>query len=189
MSSIFRIARAELIKIFKRPTVYIMAFILAGVIGGCLFLFEPVQKEKTTVDMGTITTSTTVRTYFDKFDKDATFKAEFDKNTTLAKAEIAFYQNINTNQKALNEVYAKLISALTDLKNTEKEKATDTQKTTAITEFGNYITAFENANKVSSDANQPVFVQSYLNSDLYNNIHTALTNSKTSRLCLLSLLH
>lgn len=179
MGSIFRIARAELIKIFKRPTVYIMAFLLAAVIGGSLFLFEPVKREKTTVDMGTITTSTTAKSYFDKFDKDVTFKTEFDKNTTSAKAEISFYKNINLHQKNLRESYAKLVELLQELKGLDNTKITATHKTELITAFTTYITDFENADKVS-DGEQPIFVQTYLESPLYDTIHTSLTDNKNS---------
>ena len=179
MGSIFRIARAELIKIFKRPTVYIMAFLLAAVIGGSLFLFEPVKREKTTVDMGTITTSTTAKSYFDKFDKDVTFKTEFDRNTTSAKAEISFYKNINLHQKNLRESYAKLVELLQELKGLENTKITATHKTELITAFTTYITDFENADKVS-DGEQPIFVQTYLESPLYDTIHTSLTDNKNS---------
>lgn len=179
MGSIFRIARAELIKIFKRPTVYIMAFLLAAVIGGSLFLFEPVKREKTTVDMGTITTSTTAKSYFDKFDKDVTFKTEFDRNTTSAKAEISFYKNINLHQKNLRESYAKLVELLQELKGLDNTKITATHKTELITAFTTYITDFENADKVS-DGEQPIFVQTYLESPLYDTIHTSLTDNKNS---------
>lgn len=180
MGSIFRIAKAELIKIFKRPTVYIMAFLLAGIIGASLLLFEPTKKENTTVDMGTITTSTAVSTYFDKFDTDPAYKAAFDKNTSIAKAEIVFYQNINTHQKEINEAYTKFIKSIKELRDTASDKATDTQKNTLLTNYSAFVTAFENADKVSNEDPQPTFVDDYLSSTLYSDLHTSLTNIRSS---------
>lgn len=179
MGSIFRIARAELIKIFKRPTVYIMAFILAGIIGGSLFLFTPTKKTDTTVNMGAVTETTTVNTYFEKFETDPTYKAVFDKNLASAKAEIAFFKNINEHKIALDKSYNDLNSAINKL---TVDTATEEDKTALFTKFEEYIEAFTNADRVANGdlESEPNFVKDYYNSTLYTNILNSLNVNKSN---------
>jgi hypothetical protein len=179
MGSIFRIARAELIKIFKRPTVYIMAFLLALIIGGSLFMFTPTKREDTTVDFGSVTESTTVKTYFDKFETDPTLKAVFDKNLVDAKSEISFFKNINDNITELKESYAELIASIDKL---TTDKATEEDKTKLFANFTKYNNAFAKANMVygTNLDEEPDFVKDYYNSTIYSQINSELTTNNTN---------
>ena len=179
MGSIFRIARAELIKIFKRPTVYIMAFLLALIIGGSLFVFTPTKREDTTVDFGSVTESTTVKTYFDKFETDPTYKAVFDKNLVDAKAEISFFKNINDNITELKESYAELMTSIDKL---TSDKATEEDKTKLFANFTKYNNSFAKANMVygTNLDEEPDFVKDYYNSTIYSQINSELTTNNAN---------
>lgn len=182
MGSIFRIAKAELIKMFKRPTVYIMAFILAGAICGSLFLFSPSKKEDTSVNMGVVTASTTINTYSEKFKNDPTYKSKFDESTTLAEAEILFFQKINEHLLTLDTNYKNLIESINPISSTAETSVADTQCTTLCSNFSNYIDAFKKANLVSNNSleNQPDFVQDYYNSTLHTNTVNELEKLNTN---------
>lgn len=182
MGSIFRIAKAELIKMFKRPTVYIMAFILAGAICGSLFLFSPSKKEDTSVNMGVVTASTTINTYLEKFNNDPTYKSKFDESTDLAKSEILFFQKINEHLLTLDTNYKNLIESINTIASTAETSVNATQCDTLRSNFSNYIEAFRNANLVSDNSleDQPNFVQDYYNSTLYANTVNELEKLKTN---------
>ena len=65
---VFRIARAEFIKIFKKPSVYLMGVILAAVLVLSLLFFEPIGKQNYTVNLD----GTTVGKIYDKFTAEST---------------------------------------------------------------------------------------------------------------------
>ena len=63
---VFRIARAEFIKIFKKPSVYLMGVILAAVLVLSLLFFEPANKQSYAVNLDGVT----VGQVYDKFTND-----------------------------------------------------------------------------------------------------------------------
>lgn len=168
MGSIFRIARAELIKIFKRPTVYIMAFVLAALIGGSLFLFNPTKKEDTSVNMAGNSTNIAVSTLHTKFVDDASYKAKYDSYLTDAIAEINFYDYLATYK----------INIETTFENTYKYliKFEDSINADEIDEFFKNFEKFINAYKnidVATDigsSNQPQFLKDFYMSREYSTI-------------------
>lgn len=170
MGSIFRIAKAELIKIFKRPTVYIMAFVLAGIIGGSLFLFNPVKKEDTFVNLAGTSTTATISVLNDKFQNDNTYKAKYDSYSIDAKNEIDFFKNISQRRIELNETYTALDLSL----NKFAGEITENEIDEFFENFGNFNNLFINDSVVLTLDSQPQFVKDYYQSQIYSDTKNEL---------------
>jgi hypothetical protein len=64
MTSTFKLIKAEFKKIFKYPSIYIVALLIVATIFGCMYLFEPLQ----TIDKNiTYSGATTAKDYYDYF--------------------------------------------------------------------------------------------------------------------------
>ena len=178
MGSIFRIARAEFIKIFKRPTVYIMAFVLAGIIGGSLFLFNPIKKENTFVDMVGTSTTATISVLNDKFLNDVSYKSTYDSYSSDANNEISFFKNITQRKLDLTEAYNNLNTSLNKFMNDISENEVDE----FFTNFQKFNSTFKNDDVVTdiSTSDQPQFVKDYYTSEIYTSIRNDLDTLKAS---------
>ena len=122
---VFRIAKAEFIKIFKKPSVYIMGVILASVLVLSLLFFEPVGKQDFTVKL----TGSTVGQVYDKFMNDSTSnykKSEFDNLIDANLTKLDFYLLLNNRAQNLNKVNTEFSALFTDLKNSVAAKDPET---------------------------------------------------------------
>lgn len=168
MGSIFRIARAELIKIFKRPTVYIMAFVLAALIGGSLFLFNPTKKEDTSVNLAGNSTNVAVSTLSTKFNDDASYKTKYDSYFNDAVAEINFYDYLATYKANIENTYENTYKYLIKFEDEIKSE----EITEFFSNFEDFITIYKNENVATdiASSNQPQFLKDFYMSDEYKTI-------------------
>ncbi len=168
MGSIFRIARAELIKIFKRPTVYIMAFVLAAIIGGSLFLFNPAKKEDTSVNLAGNTTNVAVSTLNTKFNDDASYKTKYDSYFLDAINEINFYDYLTTYKTNIETSFEDTYEYLIKFEN----EITTEEITEFFNNFGKFITAYKNADVATNieSSDNPQFLKDFYMSDEYKTI-------------------
>lgn len=116
MGGIFRITKAEFIKIFKKPSVYIMGLLLAAVIVVGLFTFEP--NNRVTNLVSNITGSTVSQMNADwnsGIDSDA--KSKLDNNVSTALSMVVYYENLTTRTTELQTTYAEFLSAQANLNN------------------------------------------------------------------------
>ncbi len=99
---IFRIAKAEFIKIFKKPSVYIMASILAFAIVLGLVFFSPDKRSQYSINISGDTVNEMYENFVNntdiKTDNITKYKSEIDNN----KSTINFYKEINTISNVLS---------------------------------------------------------------------------------------
>lgn len=182
MGSIFRIARAEFIKIFKRPTVYIMAFILAGIIAGSLFIFNPTPKENTFVNLEGVSTNVSVATLHSKFIDEETYKSEYDEYSSQALGQINFYTDYN---KYVSDVEINYNNVTASISKLLEDSVSTNDINNFFTNLDLFITTIENQTFIDSfNSSTPNFMQDYYNSTLYSG---TIENIETLRNSLLTL--
>ena len=155
---IFRIARAEFIKIFKKPSVYLMGVILASVLVLSLLFFQPIGKQSYNVSIN----GTNVGQIYNKFidDTDTTtgdnklskYNATIDENLT----KINYYKAINGYMSNLQKVNGEFIVLYNDLGTQLLIKNNDTKINAAYTSLKNklteYATAYSNTSTITKNS-------------------------------------
>lgn len=94
MFGIFRITKAEFIKIFKKPSVYIMGMLLAATVAVSLFVFAPSPASSYSVSMPGDTVNAVYNEFYTSSRPDA--KINLDANFNKANAMLTFYGNFNS---------------------------------------------------------------------------------------------
>ena len=153
---VFRIARAEFIKIFKKPSVYLMGVILAAVLVLSLLFFEPIGKQNYTVNLD----GTTVGKIYDKFTAESTSelkKSSFDKVIDDSLNKVNFYIELNERNSSLEQVNNEFIVLYNDLVVQSKIENNDQKINDAFATVKNKLESYN---------------------EIYNNISTLKDNSK-----------
>lgn len=171
---VFRIARAEFIKIFKKPSVYLMGVLLAAVLVLSLLFFEPVNRQSYSVNLE----GTSVGQVYDKFTNDSNVssgdikQSKYNQSITDNLTKIEFYEVLNERTISLKKVNDEFIVLFGDL--SQKVKTTDSdaiaQTHTSIkNKIKNYSEVYNNIESLS------------LNCDFYKHFTTLpiYTESKT----------
>lgn len=115
---VFRITRAEFAKVFKKPTVYIMAFLLAIVLVISLLSYSPNLREVKSASIDG-DNATAVYNIFNGESLTSDTKLKFDNEYfTPTDNQITFYNNIYLRSKNLNSAYLELEHNYTKLTNT-----------------------------------------------------------------------
>ncbi len=115
---VFRITRAEFAKVFKKPTVYIMAFLLAIVLVISLLSYSPNLREVKSASIDG-DNATAVYNVFNGESLTSDTKLKFDNEYfTPTDNQIAFYNNLYLRQNNLNSAYSELEYNYTRLNNT-----------------------------------------------------------------------
>ncbi len=125
---VFRIARAEFIKIFKKPSVYLMGVVLAAVLVLSLLFFTPVNKQNYTVKIE----GTTVGQVYDKFTNDENIaggndikRTKYNQEITNNLTKIDFYTILNSRNAALKNSHDEFLIAYQDLASVIKSENKD----------------------------------------------------------------
>lgn len=153
---VFRIARAEFIKIFKKPSVYLMGVILASVLILSLLFFEPIGKLNYTVNID----GTNVGKIYDKFVSESSSdlkQSSFDKTIEDSLTKVNFYLLLNERNESLKKVHDEFIVLYNDLEVQSK---------------------IENNNEVIENAFIAVKTKLKSYDEIYNDISTLKENSK-----------
>lgn len=111
---VFRIARAEFIKIFKKPSVYLMGVVLAAVLVLSLLFFEPIGKQNYTANID----GTTVGKIYEKFTSSTSTdlkQSSFDEKIDLSLEKSNFYITLNERSEALKQVNDEFVVLYNDL--------------------------------------------------------------------------
>ena len=110
---VFRIARAEFIKIFKKPSIYLMGVILAAVLVLSLLFFDPIGKQNYTVTID----GSSVEKIYDKFMDNAgdITKETYDKSIQNSLDKINFYKSFNNRNLSLTKIYNEFVILYKDL--------------------------------------------------------------------------
>ncbi len=157
MTSTFRLTSAEFRKIFKRPSIFIMAILLVITVFVSLYTFNPNNRIDTTVDYSLDNSLQ----YYTTFNTGSTEKTKTDiNNTFLATDEIINYYTLYNDRNAkINSYYSDFYTALQKLEaetkpNIKESKYLDVKK--ALQNFKDYYVSFSEF--VDIDGNQYDFI-------------------------------
>lgn len=178
MSGIGRIVKAEFIKIFKKPSVYIMGALLAIVITISLFTFSP--NSRITYDVNI--TGTDISAIYNEWlgNTHSEAKINLDKNIENSQSIVTYYSNLNLRKTAINSAVNDLIKAQKDLNAsiTAGESATSNNYYYSIiqTKLNELINAFVDDYNLSNQAFFIAFLNSNIYKSYYNEENTGLLN-------------
>ena len=114
MKGVFKITHAEFTKIFKKPIVYIMAFVLALTATLTLILYKPNVRTSQTIKVNADNAAGYYAAFHDSGD---TSKAKFDEIYNTTEKKINLYKIIYDRNTELDSAYNDYISAFNSLQN------------------------------------------------------------------------
>ena len=114
MRGVFRITKAEFIKIFKKPTVYIMAFILMLTCVLSLFLYSPTSRPDLTVKLA----DENAITNYNIFMSDTGSDNKNAYNATITETDKKVDYVINLSNR-FNDYYNSMNALILELENNE----------------------------------------------------------------------
>ena len=114
MRGVFRITKAEFIKIFKKPTVYIMAFILMLTCVLSLFLYSPTSRPDLTVKLADENAITNYNIFMSDTGSDN--KNAYDDTITETNKKVDYVINLSNRY---NDYYNSMNALILELENNE----------------------------------------------------------------------
>ena len=127
MLSVFRITRAEFTKVFKKPTVYIMAFILALVLVISLVTYSPTVRSTKTVSIDGDSAGKIYSVFMGDSESSET-KQKFDSTyIDFTNNKITFYKNIYNRNYLLSSNFEQLKKNYNNLKSTYESSSPSIQ--------------------------------------------------------------
>lgn len=171
---VFRIAKAEFIKIFKKPSVYIMGVILASVLVLSLLFFEPIGKQDYTIKL----TGSTVGQVYDKFVNDETSsykKSDFDSIIDANLTKLDFYLLLNQRKEELTKVNTEFAALFTDLQNSVAAKKPDDETNKIFNDIKTKLNEYKEIyNNVSTLTASSTFYTEYVKLNLFTDVSATL---------------
>lgn len=150
---VFRIARAEFIKIFKKPSVYLMGVILAAVLVLSLLFFNPIGRQNYSVTVDGVT----VEKVYNKFMNDTAgeiTKIKYDEIIQNNVNKINFYKEFNNRNEKLKQINEEFVIIYNDLVTQNKIANNDTKINLTFLELKNkvqnYYDEFNNTKDLKS---------------------------------------
>lgn len=172
MTSTFRLIKAEFKKIFKKPSVYIMALFLVVTVLLSVYTFKPES-----IDNGTITYGENLNSenYYDTFYNQnlAKSKSGIDELYTDTDTISLYYIKSNARDHNLNEYYDSIINSINAIRNTTDQQLKDTKYAELKNNVNNFYDAYSNF----SDLSDYDHITATADLDYYK---TTLTKSITS---------
>lgn len=158
MTGIFRLTSAEFKKIFKRPSVFIMAIILVVAVFVSLYTFDPNTRVDNTVNYNL----TTSMEYSDKFNNGSTEGTKSHVDSIYSKTDdmINYYKINNERINNINSYYNDIftsINALDSATSSTKAELKYKEVSKALEDFKESLVNFDNF--VDSDGNQLEFIE------------------------------
>ena len=141
MTSTFRLIKAEFRKIFKKPSVYIMALFLVATVLLSVYTFKPESIDNGTISYGENLTS---ENYYDTFYNQnlAKSKSGIDELYTDTDTISLYYIKSNARDHNLNEYYDSIITSINEIRNTTDQQLKDTKYADLKKHVNNFYNAF-----------------------------------------------
>ncbi|MBP5651477.1 MAG: hypothetical protein J6X00_02270, partial [Clostridia bacterium] len=125
MGSIFRITKAEFIKAFKRPTIYVMAFILLITAVISALIFDPQKRADDRLNYS----GTTGIEVFNSFNSSgAGSKSSIDAEISFTSTKVMYFTNMETRANTITEKYNNILNTYAQL--LKDQKTVDEYKST-----------------------------------------------------------
>lgn len=146
--SIINLTIAEFKKIFKRPSIFIMALILVATIFASIFVFSPSNRSDDSITYANAQTS---YQYYSNFYNDEVInsKKSFDDNFAITDNTIAYYQAINTNSNILENCYNNCIECIEELLNTNDINIKDKIRKDLTINLKDFVDAYKSLDALS----------------------------------------
>lgn len=147
MISTFKLTKAEFKKIFKRPSVFIMAILLVLTIFISMSIFSPDEKVNTTITYENATTSSE---YYNNFynDVDSYSKESYDNNFAKTDEMISYYRASNNNTILLTNYYNDVISTMDKMISENNTELRDNLRKELVTNLKNFSDAYKNLDTI-----------------------------------------
>ena len=118
MGSIFRITKAEFVKTFKRPTIYIMAFVLLITAVIAAIIFEPTARTEDRINYQSVTSANDVYVVYTSSGTNS--KATFDNKVDIANNKVQYYSLMYNRQIGITNAYNNVLDTFEKLRNNVK---------------------------------------------------------------------
>lgn len=142
MTSTFKLTKAEFVKIFKRPSIFIMAILLVVTILASITMFQPSSRVDTTITYDNVENS---QGYYDNFYNDAVINSKYtlDEKYTSANDIINYYNAINNNTALLSDYYYGAIELISKMKESNDTVEIRTYRYALETQLENFYDAYQ----------------------------------------------
>lgn len=188
MTNTLRLTSAEFKKIFKRPSVFLMAVILVIAVFVSLYTFNPNTRVDNTIDYN----QTTSLEYYNTFNGGSIEGTKSSIDTTFEKTDemINYYQLINERNSTLNSYYNDIFTSIQNLENAssstikqkkyeEVAKALDNFKKSLIS-FDNFVdTTGNKLNFINITSNEFSELASSTQENTFSKLNALINHSKT----------
>ncbi|MGN0960948.1 MAG: ABC transporter permease, partial [Christensenellales bacterium] len=147
MTSTFRLTKAEFVKIFKRPSIFIMAIFIVVTILASITIFNPSTRVDNTI---VYEDASTAQEYYEHFydDKVINSKSSFDEKYTITDNTIKYYQAINTNANLLTDYYIDVIDKMNEIIQETNPSKRDSNRLELIEFLNKFRDAYKNLDTV-----------------------------------------
>lgn len=142
MTSTFKLTKAEFVKIFKRPSIFIMAILLVVTILASITMFQPSSRVDTTIVYDNAQNS---QEYYDSFYNDAVInsKTTLDKAYDDASSMLKYYEAINANTALLNDYYYAITELMTKMEGESNDDTLLAYRYELQTQLQNFLDAYQ----------------------------------------------
>jgi len=142
MTSTFKLTSAEFKKIFKRPSIFIMAVLLVITILVSITIFHPANIVDTTIVYDGAETSSA---YYDNFYNDIIInsKKSFDDKFDNTDNMISYYNALNTNENLLSTYCSDSVSLMNKIINETNSSVRNELRTELTKQLGFFRTAYK----------------------------------------------
>ena len=141
MTSTFKLTSAEFKKIFKRPSIFIMAILLVITLLVSIGIFHPTSAVDSTIIYDEAETSLD---YYNSFylDTNINSKKSFDDSFEVTDNIIAYYKALNNNTNLLTDYYNDAITTLDKMVNENNSDIRNQHRNQAVIDLKNFYTAY-----------------------------------------------
>jgi len=142
MTSTFKLTSAEFKKIFKRPSIFVMAILLVITILVSIPIFQPANLVDTTVVYDNAQTSQDFYSnFYDELNINS--KKSFDDGFAITDEMIAYYKALNTNTNLLTNYYNDVIETMNKMINETNSSIKNEFRSELVTHVDHFRTAYK----------------------------------------------
>lgn len=141
MTNIFKLTKAEFVKIFKRPSIFIMAILIVVTIFASMTFFDPTVRENLSVTYDNATTS---QEYYNNFYTDEMINSKASMDTAIAKTDeiINYYQSLNNHTAYMSACYNDVIDTMTQIISEKNETVQKSYRNKLIMHINTFHDAY-----------------------------------------------
>ncbi len=184
MTSTFKLTKAEFKKIFKRPSIFIMAVLLVVTILVSITIFKPAELVNPTIEYTEASNSEEYYNYFNNalnINSKATFDEVFNETDEI----ISYFEAVNNNTNLLNNYYENVIATMNLFVADNLTDTKDNYRKEALNDVNNFLNAYKSLDNVK---NYSKIVDTTLKNYTYtlkvnNELKSVETNYYTTKSC------